>query len=213
MLPQEATLHMLESSGHEAFDRFDFTHCRSFSTQSELRFTEVDASKVHNPSPPEGPNGAVPPFLPVTLRLSTAITDRDAVGALIQARVSGEVRHKGKVVMADGANVRGRIRRLEHRGEKQDFLVALEFTEVETADGPVRFFADFLKMAKNPKISRVRSEPVLVSNGRGGVESRTMTVSVPELPGVASFFVLGKSFTLPAGFQMMWRTRGLIRGQ
>jgi hypothetical protein len=217
LLPQQATLYMLESSGLEAYDRIDFTHCRAFSVQSELRFEErAEGASAANWGQPanaafDGPRGAVPPFLPVTLRLVTQITDQDAVGTSILARVAGEVRHKGKIVIADGAVVHGRIRRLEHRGDSKDFLVGLEFTEIETSEGRMRFFADFLRMDKHPKIAETRSEHVLLPNAGGAVESRTAAIVLPELPGVASFFVLGKSFTIPGGFKMVWRTRGLIR--
>jgi uncharacterized cupin superfamily protein len=42
--------------------------------------------------------------------------------------------------------------------------------------------------------------------------TRTTEITLPELPGVASFFVEGDTFVLPPGLRTIWRTRGLLRG-
>jgi hypothetical protein len=215
LLPQSATLHLIENSGVEGYDRLDFTHCRAFSAESAIHFeTEPDAKAPPESQPgaipPSDPTEAVPAFLPVTLLLASPISDRTAVGTLIQAKVSGDVRHKGKVVVDDGATVRGRIRRLERfeaTGENE-FIVGLEFTEVEAAQGPLRFYADFLRIDKNSRIRPATAERIPLP---GAPPNRERVLVLPELPGVASFFVSGKSFTIPTGFRMMWRTRGLIR--
>jgi hypothetical protein len=156
---------------------------------------------------------AVPPFLVITVQLTKPITDKDAVGKLIEAKVSGDVVQKGRIVIPNGSLVRGRIRRLErYRGKKSaDFIVGLEFTEVQLSDGPLRFYADLLRMDKRPGIRLSLSEQVLVRTSMG-VEAKTQTITLPELPGVASFFVQGKTFTVPTGFRTVWRTRGLVRG-
>jgi hypothetical protein len=216
VLPEHATIYMLAASGMEEYDRLDFTHCRAFSAQSNLRFdtgesASTNASESRNSDAPDAVAGAVLPFLSVEVRLATPVTDRDAVGRSIQGKVTGEVRHKGRVLISDGATVYGRIRRLERRGDTRDCIVGLEFTEVETAEGRMRFFADFLKMDKNRMISELRFENVLVRNDHGALEGQSVKVTLPELPGVASFFVRGEHFTIPAGFKMVWRTRGVIR--
>jgi hypothetical protein len=43
---------------------------------------------------------------------------------------------------------------------------------------------------------------------RGGYHVADVTVTLLELPGVASFFVSGATFVLPRGFRTFWRTRG-----
>ena len=222
LLPQQADMHMLETEGQESYDRIRFTHCRTFSAESAIRF-DSSPSTVPAAAASEGnqtlsaPGAileAVPPFLPVTLVLTTPITDKDAVGTLISARVSGNVVRKKKVVIPDGASVKGRIRRLERyqSSVSQEFIVGLEFTEVETAAGRLRFFADLVRTEKHPRIHPSFSEKVLV-RAQNGVEAQTQSVTLRELPGVASFFVDGSTFTIPGGFRMVWRTRGLIRGE
>jgi hypothetical protein len=221
LLAQEADLHMLETRGAENYDRIEFTHCRAFSAQSNIRFD----AEPHDAAEPLPSNNlktlsaagavveAVPPFLLTTVQLTKPITDKDAVGELIEARVSGDVVQKGKIVIPSGSLVRGRIRRLErYRGKQSaDFIVGLEFTEVEVSGGPLRFYADLLSMDKRPGIRQSLSEQVLVTTG-AGVEAKTQLITLPELPGVASFFIQGKTFSVPVGFRTVWRTRGLIRG-
>ncbi len=222
LLPQQADMHMLETAGQESYDRIQFTHCRTFSAESAIRFDSDpgDAPKTavsdagRTLSAPGAILEAVPPFLPVTLELTTPITDQDAVGNLIAARVSGDVVRKKKIIIPNGALVKGRIRRLErYLGSRgKEFIVGLEFTEVEATGGRLRFYADLVRTEKRADIHPSFSEQVLV-RAHGGVESRTQTVTLRELPGVASFFVEGATFTIPRGFHTVWRTRGLIHGE
>ena len=89
--------------------------------------------------------------------------------------------------------------------------MGLEFTEVETGGATLRFYADLLRIDRSPAIRPALSERVLVPGGRGVYQARDEIVTLPELPGVASFFVSGTTFIIPSGFRMVWRTRGLIR--
>jgi hypothetical protein len=222
LLAQQADMHLLETGGQESYDRIEFTHCRAFSAESALRFDsnpgDVPAATGSEGSRTVTAPGAileaVPPFLPVTLELTTPITERDAVGTLIAARVLGNVVRKKKIVIPNGASVKGRIRRLERYldSASKEFVVGLEFTEVEATDGRLRFYADLVRTEKRPDIHPSYSEKVLVRS-HGGVEAQTQTVTLRELPGVASFFVDGATFTIPSGFRMVWRTRGLIHGE
>lgn len=218
LLPQQAEMHMLKSSGIENFDRIEFTHCRAFSVESAISFgadpRDTEVSTAPRKVKAIGPADAVPPFLPVTLLLMTPVTDRDAVGSLIEAKVAGDVIRKGKVVIPSGSVVRGRIRRLERSPvlKSEDFALGLEFTEVEVNGEPQRFYADFLRTDKNRLIHATLSETILVlPETMTGVQVKSQPVTLPELPGVAAFFIRGQTFKLPSGFRMYWRTRGYIR--
>ena len=214
LLAQHADVHMLEAAGTEGFDRFDFTHCRVFQASSNIHFEGApDAAGAAGPSEPPGHAAApampaVPALLPITVLLATRVTDRDTVGQLIEGHVAGAVRHKGKVIVEDGAAVRGRIRRLDRYEDGAHFVVGLEFTEVETPGGPMRFYADLLRLEKRKGVRPVLHESVRVPDSG----TSTAEVTLPELPGVATFFVDGKTFELPAGFRTEWRTRGILRG-
>jgi hypothetical protein len=221
LLAQQADLHMLTLVGDENYDRFEFTHCRAFQVQSAIRFEPElqDTAKALPPDRPEvlaDPSSggeAVPALLRIPVQLTTSITEKDAVGTLIEGRVSGDVRRKGKIIIPNASVVRGRIRRLERYPAGGYFILGLEFTEVEANGGSLRFYADLLSMDRRPGIRQTLSEQVVVpySSAGGPGHTRTEKITLPELPGVASFFVHGTTFTVLSGFQMVWRTRGLIR--
>ena len=215
LLAQQADLHTLETTGIESYDRLEFTHCRAFSAQTVVHF-DLEPAEASDPAPsaslPDEPMQAVPALLQVTVQLATPITNTNTVGALIEGKILGDVLRKGKTVIPNGSVVRGRIRRLErYQGAgNRDFIVGLEFTEVVTSRGPMRFFADLLRMDHIPGVQPTLSEQVFVRDRVGGFQSREETITLPELPGVASFFIRGTDFTIPSGFRMIWRTRGLI---
>jgi hypothetical protein len=209
MLPDHAGARLLESSGEENYDRFDFSHCRAYHTSSSIRYDPPSPPTAETPSvaTPAPAETRIPALLMVAIDLKTPITEHDIVGSLIEARVAAAVRHKGKVLIPEGAPVRGRIRRLERFTEGVRFAVGLEFIEVEVRGEPVRFYADLLGIEKRTGVGKTVPE-ILQDRGRP-IRSE---LTLPELPGVASFFVTGSSFTLPAGFRTVWRTRGLLRG-
>ena len=217
LLPQEADLHLIKLPGDdpsESYNHFEFTHCRMFQTQSNIRFDAlpVDSAPAAVAPVPE-PEKAVPALLPVTVRLTTSITDKETVGTLIEGEIADDVRRKGKIVLPRGSAVRGRIRRLERFENDRYFVVGLEFTEVKANDESLRFYADLLSIDKIPGIRATLSKQVFVHRAPSGTgyDPAIEKITLQELPGVASFFVQGATFTLPAGFRTFWRTRGLIR--
>lgn len=211
LLPQEGDVHMLQESGEETYNRLEFTHCRAFSVQSAIRF-DAEPTEAGMPAADGARTAgeAVPALLAITVQLTTPVTEKDAVGTLIEGKVAGDVVRKGKVIIPNGSMVRGRIRRLERYQTGAEFIVGLEFTEVEVSGGSQRFYADLLRMDKSPEI-RPKLQEVVPVVTHGTVETRTDNITLPELPGVASFFIQGPKFTVPAGFRTVWRTRGLLR--
>jgi hypothetical protein len=217
LLAQQADIYVLESSGLEDFDRLEFTHCRAYSAESEIRFDTSTGERREYAPPKASPvlpaarvSKSLPALLSVSVQLATPISDRDAVGTLIEGKVSGDVVRRGKVLIPDRSLVRGRIRRLERDDTGRAFIVGLEFTETEAHGETLPFYADLLRIDKNPQITPTLSERVFVRRA-GGLQIEDNTITLPELPGVASFFIRGETFTIPAGFRAVWRTRGAIR--
>jgi hypothetical protein len=208
LLAQQAELHMLHATGMESYNRLDFTHCHAYSAHSDVHFDPPEEpTQTSIPNTADGAGQNVPALLLVTVELTTSISERDSVGKLIEGKVSSDVLRKGKLVVPRGSAVRGRIRRLERDQGGSAFILALEFTEVDLPAGPLPFYADLLRIDKNPGIQPSLFERVLVSAIKTGEE----TIALPELPGVASLLVSGTSFTVPSGFRMVWRTRGRIQ--
>lgn len=219
LLAQEANVQLTEESGVTNYDRVEFTHCRAFSAQSTIRFDEGPDETAGSPGKPAAPAAtegipAIPANHLVMVQLTTPISSRDAVGTLIGGKVVGDVLSKGTVVIRAGAVARGRIRRLErYQGAgRAEFIVAIEFTEVEARGGATPFYADLLRMDPLPGVRPSLTDRVVVQSGP--IEKTDVeTITLPELPGVASFFVAGEAFTIPGGLRMVWRTRGPIRGK
>jgi hypothetical protein len=175
LLPQTAELDLVEASGEEGRNLLEFTHCHAFQAESTVSFgaaTGLPASEAPVEELPEG--------LAIEVTLSAPIRGDEAVGTVIEGRVAGNVTGKSGVLVHDGTVVRGRIRRLEAG------VVAVEFTEIETGDVPMRFFAELQSV----------DAPAAVQRPTGA-----------DLPGVGTFSV-GK-FPVAAGFRMVWRTKGL----
>jgi len=209
LLAQYADLHMMQTTGVEDYDRMDFTHCRMFQTTSTLRF-DIDPANAPDQAPRQASPAlehmtALPASVRVAIQIASPITDRDAIGKLIAGRVVGDVRHRGKIVLENGSPVHGRIRRLARQADGDHFLVSLEFTDVQVRGEALRFYADLVSIEKLKAVRPAPRERVFLPNHPSG----TVKITLPELPGVASFLVQGKSFNLPAGLRTVWRTRGL----
>ncbi|MGO9259076.1 MAG: hypothetical protein ACLQU1_22560 [Bryobacteraceae bacterium] len=226
LLAQNADLHMLELSGEENYDRFEFTHCSQFHAESALTFGPAGPAgypagpgghPAANPAPApaaqpeEEAEEKVPALLLVTVQLQTPIAGNDPLGTPLEGRTYGDVLRKGKVAIPDGSKVRGRIRRLERSDLKPGyFVVGIEFTEIEIRGAPVRFYADLLKLDRRGGIQQALSNRIDRPFYPGVSREALETVSLPEIPGVAAFFVPGRTLALPQGFWTVWRTRGLL---
>ncbi len=61
------------------------------------------------------------------------------------------------------------------------------------------------------KLQQALPRKVALTANSAGVSRSVETIVLPELPGVASFFVPGKSLELPPALVLVWRTRGPLR--
>jgi hypothetical protein len=219
LLPQTGELRMLATSGEESVDRFEFTHCRSFQTESSISFaapdapTEAVAVTPAHVAAPVARTLSLPRGLAVTIALRAAVTDGAAVGELIEGSVVGNVIVQGKTVVPDGALVRGRIRRMERYADMGGyFILGFEFTEIEAGTSSARFFANLESASPlagfdwNMSSGTSRTTPTL----RGRVtQIETESVNVAALPGVGIFFMRGAHFEIPKGWKMVWKTQAL----
>jgi hypothetical protein len=199
-LAQTAQLVLTGISGEEERAQFDFTHCRAFHAESSITFGAPPAAEsgdiVLRPTAAVATaRRTLPAGMTIPATLATPIDDGTPVGELIEAKVAGQVEQKGKPTIPDATVLRGRVRRLEHATDAGDyFAVALEFTEIDMPEGPMRFFADL-------RVGPALSPPAFAPT--------TGELWIRDVPGVGSFFVRGSRFKLPVGFRMVWRTRDL----
>lgn len=153
------------------------------------------------------------PSLPVVIKLATRITEKTAVGTSIEGVVEGNVLHKKSVLIPDGSPVRGRVRRLEWNEDKGGYyVVALEFTDIEAASTRYRFFAELEGTGALPGLSETMKFRNSETSRRHGAELlfTDEILSLPDLPGVGSFFVQSRRLDIPPGFRTSWKTRTLV---
>jgi hypothetical protein len=215
LLPQAGDMRFLKFSGEDSRNHIEFTHCHLYGAQSSISFGPSGGFPQFGASSVLDMKRELLPALPVVIKLTSGITEKTAVGTLIHGVVAGNVVHKGKVLIPDGSPARGRVRRLEWNDEKGGYyIVALEFTDLEAAGTRYRFFADLEDTdrlpALQPSLRTSRQESRLLPNGVARVVESSEILSLPDLPGVGSFFVQARRLDLPAGFRMTWKTRALV---
>lgn len=153
----------------------------------------------------------LPSRLQVQVKLAIRITANLAVGSLIRGVVASAVRKNGSVLIAAGSPVLGRIRRLERNAEAGYFVVAFEFTEVQSQGIRYRFSGDLLGFDAGYGLERnlsSYSERIYAMGGLGGSIERSKweTTTLPDLRGAAAFFFSGEKLDLPPGFSTLWKT-------
>jgi hypothetical protein len=217
LLPRAADMRTIDVDGEENRNRIEFTDCQGFHAESTLVFgAPRDAAPAAGPAatPPKtaGAEGTVPPALRITVALSASLDDHAAVGSLIQGKVVGGIMQKEKVLVPDGAPVVGRIRRLERYSDAGDyFIVALEFTHVETPGGDLRFYADLQDVDRRDGVEMLlvntRAERGALLPGLTRDNTYNQRIWTHEVPGVGTFFIRGASFSLSPGFKTIWKTQ------
>jgi hypothetical protein len=121
LLAQKGDMYLLKSTGEEEINHVEYTHCRAFSAKSTIRFDSDDpAAKPTKEDSSQVAGGmraleTLPDDLPITLKLTGPITQKDAVGALISAKVVGDVISNTTVLVRSGSMVGGRIQHIERR--------------------------------------------------------------------------------------------------
>jgi hypothetical protein len=218
LLPGAADLRATGADGEAKWNHIEFTHCQAFHANSALRFGDDEVAPASRaavaPAPPLEER-ALPPELRIVVALNAPLGDRATVGSLVEGRVASSVMQKGKVLIPDGALVKGRVRRMERYSDAGNyFIVGLEFTDIETLSARYRFYAELQDADRSEgvetRFSTARVEAGRFSDTSPGADwSRTdrVTISIHEVPGVGTFFVHGSRFSLPQGFKTIWKTQ------
>jgi len=220
LLPQAAESRLVKQSGEISDNRVQFTHCRIFGAESTIDF---DAPDSPEPAPRFGTAAVddtlrpLPAGLEVAVKLRSRVSEEMAVGTLIDGAVANTVSLKHAEMIPAGSMVRGRVRRMERYTDPFPyFVVGLEFTEVEVQGIRNLFYAELIAMDPAPGISAFLTTSNTTTAAQaadlfGGQSSRQtiQTLSLYQLPGVATFFYRGSKLELPADFRTVWKTRAL----
>jgi hypothetical protein len=199
LLPQSSELVAAQSTGFERRNRTEFTHCRQYTGNSRISFGD----EIETPSETDL-TLELPAGLRLFLELQTPVHFKTAqVGDRIEARVTEDASQKRQVIVARGAQVTGRLRRLDHDIEHGGrFIVALEFTEIESAGRRLPFIArlEHLKTSLPMKVLRQRDL---------SLPAQTYTPESPDIPaapGVGILLAKDATTILPKGLIMTWKS-------
>src|SRR6185295_10948753 len=106
-----------------------FTACRQYSGESVVSFADPSEESLASKEPRVEQEVELPGGLSLTISLETALEIKSsAVGDPVEARLHGDVKHKGRILLPKGAVVSGRISTLQIKTEFT--LLGLTFTDI-----------------------------------------------------------------------------------
>jgi hypothetical protein len=189
LLPSQSELSMIGLAGREEHNQVRFTSCRQFSGESVVTFDEAPATKPEA-APIPTREFQVPAGLDIMLVIAKAVDfETAAVGDPVFARVDGDVKQKGVLIIPKGATAMGRITRLEKN--ENNTILGLEFPEI---DAP-----GILARMQGSLLHSVGFEPL---RPRQATRMRS-----PLLPGEGVVAMPATQRHMAKGCIMFWRTQ------
>jgi len=183
LLPTLAKVEVAERSGIKRVSVISFDHCRAFTADSTVSFTEAtyETQNAQKAGPRHLPDG-IDVIVSLNSPLNPTIADENDI---ITAAVAEPVLWKGQELIAKDAIVEGHVR--PKRGENS---VVIQIDRVLAKFGWTPFYAQLRSF-----------EP----SGQAEIQPGAF-----EIPGVASVAFTTQTAGLPAGTRLVWRTEPLF---
>ncbi len=199
-------------SGAENHNRTEFSDCRRFGASSGISFGDEDAVEVDQPVRWE--RVEFPVGVSLAVRLTSRVdSGKSKIGDRVEGVLESDVRHNGDVVAPKGAEVLGRIRRLERYSSSAPyFTLGIALSEVRFDDKRARFTGRMTRMLRVPGVAfggpsgSGRSSVDGLTSGRRIERSETETYTDFDLPGVSVVSIQGSEFHIGPGWRMTWET-------
>lgn len=203
-LPESAVLEMRKTSGAISRDQVRFIDCRKFAGDATIVFDPSDSPVIAAETAPKITTVVLPGNLTISLRLQTPIVlGKSSVGDEITALVENDLKSDRHLWLPKGSIAHGRIRRLEqYKGPPDYVLAGLEFSTIETAQTRYEFVAQLISTPGINQMMRHENAPQHVGNQT----TVTETLDAPMV-GVGYLYLNDPPFSLPAGFESIWRTQ------
>jgi hypothetical protein len=216
VLPQTATTLVEHAGGTLSVNQLEFSHCRPYSNSSSIRFDDAATPSSLPPAASQPPvhNGqtSIPAGLSLLTRLERPLTSASAIGERFSLVMEADARSRGGTVIAKGAKVEGRVRWIEASTCPAPCLVvAVELLSATAADGNSHpLYASLRQAAPESKVklavSQVARTLTELPFGLRRMETSSLSIEVPRIPGVGSFFVLTPDLTTPPDLVLTWLT-------
>lgn len=217
LLPQSTEMWMVFQNGEVSRNDITLAQCREFQAESRINFGTEGDQPFTLPNDEEDDEVTVEGYLPSNMNLEIEMQDviplaTASVGDTFRARLSKPVMRRRSVLLPQGAEVLGRIRRLDHFEEPVPHTLAwLEFTVVNHQGTEYTFLADMVGRDELPGlIERVPGIKTLAAvDARAFGSYQSLSNSEPtyrSVPGVGSFVFQGELPTIPVGYHTRWKT-------
>lgn len=205
LLPSSSELLMIDVAGNESRNHTTFTGCRQFAGESVLSFAEPPPGET--PAAPAVKKEIVlPPGLSVELQLETPVDSKQSyVGDPVNAVVTTNVKKGGVVVIPKGAEVLGRITRLERVSHRDAHVnICLRFYTVQFGGSTAAFRAALEHVGSFFDARELKG--VSSTQQARGVRGPIYVQDSTQPPGTFLFQATGAQLRLPKGFRTLWRT-------
>ena len=213
VLPQTALMRVDHADGSASINRVAFSHCRPYAATSSISFDEPPANTpVPAGQPVSHESAPLPAGMTLLMRLAEPINAHTAAGQRIALIMEAGASSHGDLMVAKSARVEARVRWIETTACPEPcLLVALELLSVTAADGTARpVYARLDTVRPESKVAlKVSSERHTSTEGPFGwrrTQTTDLSIEVPEIPGVGSFFVRTLNLVTPHDFLMTWVT-------
>ncbi len=218
-LPSTARIEVESAQGLVARNQLSFASCRSFQTETTIRFSDEEEANVATRSARR--QVVVPAGLILPLELRDAIgSDRSWAGDRFAAVVYKNVKAPGDVLIPKGAEVSGRVIRIETIDQTRDGVtkekvrrltaISLQLAEVRWDDNCAPLSATLQLIERIPQMARIdpggRAEldPTSISSNRASTYDTRTEMSDP---GLGTFIVHGELYLVRKGARMRWVTQ------
>lgn len=214
LLPQRAEVSMLLANGEYSRNESTLAQCREYRAESSIRFDVDEDQAVAAADSFDAGAITASKFLPGGLRLELRLSDelrldQMTVGDEFHATLSSLVSYRGKTLLPKGAQVLGRIRRLDAYPLPQPHSVAwLEFSVLRDGSTEYTFLAEIEKRDPLPSLVE-KLKAAGVANKDIAVPDRSLDgddITYQAVPGVASFIFEEGFPSIPAGYRIDWKT-------
>ncbi len=195
LIPQSAGQRFISPNGSETQNRYTFSSCRQYSSESTISFftppsDPAPASRRTVKLPPD-----IPTWLPFSMELVTPIdSDTAAIGDRFSAKLSSTLADGRRVIAPKGARIEGRISKVESNlWPKQSVTIGLTPESIQIQGSSVPFGA------------RLDLRPAIVVKARK--HTKGLEFYLPEKGQVPHEFRLpGTHNVLAKGFTSEWLT-------
>lgn len=212
VVPQGATTVVEHAAGTASINRVEFSHCHPYAISSSIRFDNAAPAPVAAQPSVHHEQSPIPAGLSLRMRAAAPLTEHSSIGQRVALIMDEDARSRDDTIIPKGAEVQGRVRWIESSTcPARCLVVAIELLSVTAADGIAHPVYASLREVTPPSkvglsVATDRRTLTEMPFGLQRLETSGLSIEVPQVPGVGTFFVLTPDLTTPRDMLMTWVT-------